>query len=272
MNSDLGIQNYNPLVDPSPAEVKLEDAPLFLVVTQLRFAPITKIEDQSYIAAFQEQVRGEYPLLFPERTTFSMTFGAPLPPNSVNTRTVWRMTSLDGLWRLILGQDFIALETSAYLTREDFLGRWGRILAAFSENFHGVMGLRYGLRYVNRISNPEALARLPELVRREALGVTALLPNPALSIAEVVYPIPEGSMVARWGSLPGNATHDPSIAAVPTPSWVLDYDLFVDNSQTGKTISVQDVAQKADEFCRRGYSFFRWMTTAAFLEAHGGRP
>ncbi len=271
MNSDLVVQNINPLVDPPPPEVTLTRAPLSLVVTQFRFAPIIKIEEQSYIASFQEQVRGEYPLFAREQINLTLAIGdVPQPVN--NIRTIWRMTSIDGTWRLILSQEFVALETTAYLSRADFLERWRRILGAFAANFHGVAGLRYGLRYVNRIEGRDLVARIPELVRKEALGVVSLLPPAGLSLTETVFKVAEGSMLARWGFLPANTTHDMAIAATSNPSWVLDYDLFVDGIQSGATLGIDDVLRKADEFCHRGYAFFRWMTTPAFLDAFGRAP
>lgn len=271
MNSDLGIQNYNPLVDPPPAEVKLVRAPLFLVVTQFRFAPIIKIEDPSYIASFQEQVRGEYPMLAREQLNLNLPLGDGAPSMN-NIRTTWRMTSIDGAWRLILSQDFVALETIAYLSRADFLERWKRILGAFAENIHGVAGLRYGLRYVNRIEGSDLVGRIPELVRKEALGVASLLPPAGVSLTESVFKVAEGAMLARWGFLPANTTHDMAIAATPNPSWVLDYDLFVDGIQSGVPLGIDDVLRKANEFCHRGYAFFRWMTTPSFLDAFGRAP
>lgn len=271
MNPDSVVQNINPLVDPPPAEVKLVRAPLSLVVTQFRFAPIMKIEDQSYIASFQEQVRGEYPLLAREQLNLNVALGDGSQPVS-NTRTIWRMTSIDGAWRLILSQEFVALETTDYLSRADFLDRWKRILGAFAANIHGVAGLRYGLRYVNRIEGSDLVARIPELVRKEALGVASLLPPAGVSLTESVFKVAEGTMLARWGFLPANTTHDMAITATPHPSWVLDYDLFVEGLQSGAPLGTDDVLRKAEEFCHRGYAFFRWMTTPAFLDAFGRVP
>jgi len=212
MQVEQKVQDFNPLHDAPPSEVKLERAPLALVVTQLRFASIPKIEEQAHIASFQERMRKEYPLLSEDKVSFALN----LPSQGVgHTRTLWRMNSFDNGWRLILCQDFIALETDRYQDREDFLGRWERIVAAFTASFDAVVGLRYGLRYLNRVTDPALLERLPELVRTEALGVTALLPRPTVALTEMQIPVAEGQMLARWGLLPAAATHDPSI--VPSP-------------------------------------------------------
>ena len=269
MNSDPGVQNFNPLLDPPPADVKLRSAPLALVVTQLRFASIGKIEDRAYIASFQELVRKDYPLLGEDKISFTVNLGMPVAPTPSNTRTRWHMTSIDGAWRLILTQDFIALETSKYHTRQDFLGRWGRILKAFRDCFQDVTGLRFGLRYLNRVSDPGLLARLPELVRKEALGIASILPHPPASITETHYSVPEGMMLARWGFLHPGATHDASISPVALPSWVLDYDLYEDREQTGNVVDLESIGAKAEAFSLRGYAFFRWMVTDEFLSAHG---
>jgi hypothetical protein len=37
----------------------------------------------------------------------------------------------------------------------------------------------------------------------------------------------EGTVTARWGSLPANATYDPdNVEPLAKPSWVIDLDIF----------------------------------------------
>ncbi len=268
MNSDLDVQNSNPLVDPPPQSVQLKGAPLPIVLTQLRFFPVANMESQGYIAGFQEAVRKDYPRFSSEKleVSFQIPFGSS---SSIPTaRTFWRMASFDSKWILTLTQDFLTLETTDYKHRDDFVARWGAIVAAFNSSFSNITVTRLGLRYVNRVDDPTLIARLPEIVKPQALGVAALLPGPDVSMSEALYAVPEGKMRVRWGILPANAIHDPSIQPSPNPSWILDYDIFQEPTELPLDLStIQEVTAR---FSERGYAMFRWMVKDSFLKSFGG--
>lgn len=264
MNSDLGIQIFNPLFDPPPADLMLGNAPLALVITQVRFAPVAKMDDETYIADFQDRIRKHYPMFSYERVAFSPVFlqamnaGEPAP-----SQVFWRMFSVDGTWRVILTRDFLALETTAYSNRADFLERWTAILEAFNTSFRDITGTRFGLRYLNRI-NGEELTRLDQLVRPEALAITSLLGTPDVALSEARYSVPEGRIHARWGHLPANATHDPSIMPVSEPTWIMDTDLSIEQIP----LDLSKIGDLAGRFSARGYGFFHWMMTNKFRSEH----
>ena len=123
--------------------------------------------------------------------------------------------------------------------------------------------MRFGLRYLNRIHGDE-LSRLNQLVRPEALGLIAALGQPDVAITEVRYPVPEGHIHARWGFIPANGTHDPSIMPSSVPSWILDTDLSIEQVP----LDLSQIGELAKRFSARGYSFFHWMMTDAFRAEH----
>lgn len=273
MNPDPGVQNFNPLRDSAPEPVQLSAAPLETVLTQLRFLSVAKLESQDYIAGFQDRIRKEYPRFSSEQV--ALPFQLPVGAAGVQpvTRTLWRMASFDSRWVLTLTQDFLTLETTTYTHRDDFVGRWAAILEAFQQSFDGITAIRYGLRYVNRIDDPNLMSRIMELVKPAGLGIVSQLPGAEgadVAMNEALLSVPEGKMRARWGILPPNAMHDPSIQPSTRRSWILDYDLFQEASSA--PLNLAEIQGLASKFAERGYALFRWMVEDEFLKAFGGNP
>jgi hypothetical protein len=122
-----------PLSGPPPAEVPLPRAPLARVIAQVRFAPILTIRNPDSVAVFQEAVRATYPILSEDRIHQIVMASAGTP--DIREGVIWRFTEGEKRqWRASLSVDFIALETSAYVSRQDFLERLGAILVALVGN------------------------------------------------------------------------------------------------------------------------------------------
>lgn len=108
-----------PLIGPPPSELSLRHAPLVRAIAQLRFPLIASIEQRSFVAPFQEALRGDYPILRSEESR-GIALGpsgliGELPPNKL-----WRFNEVEGSWRVTLAPGFVALETSNYTNRRDF--------------------------------------------------------------------------------------------------------------------------------------------------------
>lgn len=263
--------DINPLVGPAPAEVPLSRSPLVRVVAQVRFPMIASIEKADFIAPFQEAVRSAYPTLRPEQS-HSVALGAQGVLDA-RASTMWRFHDASGAWRLTLTQTFLALETQAYLSRQDFLARWGDALAALAAHIDPKIIERLGVRYINRLSEAQ-LQELPNLVRPEVCGVlsTPLASQAQHAITEVNFELPNeaGHVMARWGRIPAGSTVDPgAIEARDTPGWLLDIDAF---QTTTRELDVQAPLAQSEAFCARIYAVFRWMVTDALLRQCGGEP
>ena len=124
------------------------------VVCQLRFPQILMI-DQQPPAAFQEQIRQEFP-----QYTVRKEVPAPritgTPGNMTlenQTPTVnYQFVSADGLWRVNLTSTFISLACKHYVRWEDFANMLDKPLAAFIQTYKPAFFQRVGLRYLNFIS------------------------------------------------------------------------------------------------------------------------
>jgi uncharacterized protein (TIGR04255 family) len=195
------------------------------------------------------------------------------PEGLVESRTgnIWRFASAEGDWQVALAPDFLALETTRYTSRDDFVGRFRQALEALGQHVKPEITDRLGVRYIDRVSG-EHFSDLPLLVRPEVAGIwsTPLAGHARLSVTENLFALPDGAgeMKTRWGVVPPNATVDPAaIEPVDTPSWLLDLDAFV----TGpRKFEVDGLAEQTRAFAERIYSFFRWTVTPEFLRRYGG--
>ena len=126
------LASDDPLGAAPPAEVPLANAPLIRVIAQVRFPLVVAVEQREFIAPFQEAVRARYPVLRQEQTqglVLSAGGVAPAP-----AQTAWRFSDLDGHWRVSLTPDFLALETTSYTRRSDFLFRLREVVTALEEH------------------------------------------------------------------------------------------------------------------------------------------
>ena len=218
----------SPLVGPPPTEVPLPKAPLLRVIGQVRFPLIASIETQHFIGGFQEAIRSEYPVLRTEQSR-GVIFG---PEKVVEARmnSIWRFHDAQEDWRISLAPDFLAIETTRYNSRKDFLSRFERVLNALKNHINPAVIDRLGVRYIDRVTGPP-LDSIVDLVRPEVVGILATdIASAAVhSVTECLFELPdeEAFLKARWGIVPPNATVDPAaIEPIEERSWLLDLDAF----------------------------------------------
>lgn len=260
----------DPLVAPLPAEVPLTDAPLVRVIAQLRYPEILSVEQRDFVAPFQEAIRRKYPVLRQDQTQ-----GILLGPSgllSAKPQIAWRFSDTEGHWRVSLTPEFLALETTKYVSRADFLSRLESLAEALGEHIDPAQIDRLGIRYIDRITGA-AVDDIAALVRPEVRGITgtAASAHALHALSESLFELPEKTRVlARWGSLPAGATVDPdAIEPSQEESWVLDLDMF---SAAPMPFSVARVVAEAQRYSERIYTLFRWAVTDAFLLRYGGKP
>jgi uncharacterized protein (TIGR04255 family) len=264
------ISDFNPLTASTPEEIPLQNAPLVRVIAQVRFPLITSIEKQDFIASFQEAIRKTYPILRSERmhgVIFNSQGASPAQSN-----TIWRFHDKEDKWRVSLASDFAALETVAYSSRHDFLQRLQHVLSALETEIDPLNVDRLGLRYIDRIEKIDN-QDLKMLVRPELAGIAATeIGKFALqSLSETMFLFPDSKekLMARWGQLPPKTTIDPAtIEPIDDSSWILDLDMFREESRTFET---QTLIKDTQYFAERIYTFFRWAVTDDFLRRYGGK-
>lgn len=256
----------NPLVSQVPTEVPLRNAPLVRVIAQVRFPLITAIAQQEFLVPFQEAVRADYPVLRQEQTQAIL-----LGPNGapqIQAQTAWRFSSSLGDWRASLAPEFFALETTAYVSRTDFVSRFEKLLAALGEHVTPAQVDRLGVRYIDRVTGP-ALADISKLVRVEIRGLAGSEASAHMlhGLTEAMFAEGSVRLLGRWGLLPAGATVDPTaVEPIPEASWILDLDTF---SSESAPFDVGRIVSDTRAFAERAYTFFRWAVTDEFLKRYG---
>lgn len=259
-------------------EVHLPRAPLARVIAQARFPPILAIRDPDRVAVLQDALREPYPNLGQDQVHSIELPGGQAP--SVRQALIWRLSDREKAprWRVSLGVDFVALETSSYDSRNDFLGRLRTVVSAVEEAFDPASASRFGLRYIDRLTD-EAVDRIGDLIQPDVLGIVRSPenPHPALReslthlMTEAQFLAQDGARVqGRWGLLPENVTYDPhALEPVAKPSWVLDLDMFTTESLP---FTSEGLLTTATSFAECLYWLFREMVTEEFLTFYGGEP
>ena len=265
---------YTPLAGPPPPEVPLSDPPLVRVIAQVRFPLIASLEKRESVASFQEAIREYYPVLRPEDQR-SVVLGSQ---GVVDTRSnsLWRFNEVTGAWRVTMAPDFLALETTKYTSRIDFMERLRLVLGALREHVDPKVLDRLGVRYIDRVSG-ENVSALPRLVRPEVAGIlgSPLSERAHHAVSEHVFVLPgnAGQITARWGLLAPQSTTDPgALDAIDEPSWILDVDAYQSFQPRSRRLDVDSVVEQARGFAERIYAIFRWAVTDEFLRRYGGEP
>lgn len=207
-------------------------------------------------------------MLRPEQT---ITFAVP-GVGTTTPQTTWRFTNVKGTWRVSLASDFVALETTAYASRTDFLDRFNRVVNALVEHINPQVMDRIGIRYIDRVTG-DALENIGRYVRSEVVGVigTEVAQYVQHALSESLFTMPDGpaQLLARWGRMPAGATVDPAaIEALGQPSWILDLDMFCSSS---RPFSAESVVNEVRGYAKRIYTVFRWAVKEDFLRLYGGQ-
>lgn len=249
--------------------IPLDPPPLARVLAQIRFAPVLAVAEEAFAGQVQQRLRDAYPFVRGEmELAIAFAPGEETPQAAAPTR-LWRFVSADEAWRVTLASNFVALETTDYAGHEDFFGRFQSVLEVVGELVAPPQVERTGVRYIQRLTEPDDLARLPEYVRPEILGVGGIEDNGArltfcLTQAQAVFE--DVHLTARWGLLPPNTGVDPAISPVDTASWVMDIDVFDDRREP---FDPGALVPRALEHSRRQYRFYRWAIEPAFLLRFG---
>jgi uncharacterized protein (TIGR04255 family) len=258
----------SPFGDEPLKEIPLPDAPLVRVVSQVRIPQIASIEKREFVGAFQEAIRGDYPILREEHGIALM-----IGPSGVTQEAgerIWRFHSADGVWRVSLAPTFIALETDHYTSRDDFFVRFEKVMTATSDTVAPAFWERLGVRYVDRLDNQDDLERLPALVRSEVLGLAADYTGDGplhTFIGQGQFSLDDDvQLLARTAILPPGGSLDPSLPAADARSWTLDLDMSV----TGQfEFEAAQLSERGLELAAHVYRFFRWSVTTDLLRSFG---
>lgn len=245
---------------PESERIIYANNPLKEVVCQLKFPTILRVESD-VPAAFQEAIRREYPIYkepqpsgLPEGLPSGIIrlLGSTLPLASPK---IHEFATEDGVWKLTLSRDFIALICSKYERWEHFLDHFQGPFNTLVSEYRPVFFSRVGLRYQNVIRRKGlGLETVPwnKLLRPHIAG--PLNSDVAGDVDEIVqrlsFHLPDGQ---------GNVTmHHGLIQEQPEGeiSYLIDNDFYIEGRN-----SAEDATAKLNYFNRYSGRVFRWSVT-----------
>lgn len=247
--------------------------PLIEVICQLRFPAILSIAAQEP-AAFQERIRGEYPIYAVHQDQVApRVVNANTSNPTLETQkpvTNYNFLSEDKRWKVNLTSGFIALSTVSYRRWEEFAGRLDKLLAEFIAIYHPAFFERIGLRYVNAVSRQRLhLEGRPwnELIQPAYLGVMGEFDVEEEQLTKCATDIDmklEGDCTVKLHAglgLLGDGKRDPEV------KFIFDQDL-----SCGGKISLSGVPERLLTLHGHADRIFRGAITSELHSAMGPEP
>jgi uncharacterized protein (TIGR04255 family) len=248
-------------------EIYLPRAPLALALAQVRFPQVPELIDEEHISHLRDRLKQGYPILREEKSVGLILSAAGITEGP-QTERVLRFSDKVEVWQVSISQNFIALSTAAYSTREDFCARFEQVVALVADVVTPVVFDRVGIRYINRFTG-EDLNKLDSLITEPFLGLTSKLATPAeitQSFTQTILHLEEAEIAARWGLLPSGAILDAALPPTAGPNWVLDVDTFQERKED---FGAAEIGRRVREYAEIAYRFFRLAATDELLN-HAG--
>jgi len=239
--------------------VQFRKAPLRLVIGQLRFTIMPGFGQDAFIAGFQEAIRSSYPKVARETAVTYQLSPTGIQPNT--GEKLWRFSSRDLQWSVVVSESAITLESRDYDSMNDFLNRFNFLIEIAKKQLEVTDRLRLGLRYLNEVRYPGAhsLADWRELLNTEFVSFDAaeLLDGQVdHTIQEIQVNRPDGVLAVRHGLLNGTivaplAQEQPATG----PFYLIDLDYY---DMTERELDIPATIQQMQEYNDVMYRFFRW--------------
>lgn len=256
---------------PNAPRVVYECNPLDVVICQLRFPAILRIEAEPP-ARFQETVRSAFPN-YDSPPSFQLPVG--MPPELARSmfadlgRKNHNFASQDQQWVLTLNREFLSLTCNSYSQWQDFKDRLTGPFGALLQEYRPAAFSRLGLRYRDVIRRSRlGLEDVPwqELLRPWISGVLgsdgvndcvkATQSNCVIQLSEEI-----GSVQMTFGLFIEERTNDAGNKEQETV-FLIDSD-FYNDQQTEH----DNVFNRLDALNRQAGLFFRWCITDRLHDA-----
>jgi uncharacterized protein (TIGR04255 family) len=244
---------------PEVPKIIYDKNPLDLVICQLRFPPILKI-DTEIPASFQDLVRKEFPN-FKETTEVAIEFppgqSTQIPldvlrqmlPSNKN----YEFSSEDEVWKINLTRTFMALSTKDYRRWREFKEKLEIPFKALCKSYSSDYLSRVGLRYI-------------DVIRRSKLGLDDIHWKDLLSpyIAGPLNSTDVGPFVKNFESKYEINLDTSGLVRITTKfvelkeenneiCFMIDMDIY-----NQEKINIASAMTLLDSFNLRAHRFFRW--------------
>jgi uncharacterized protein (TIGR04255 family) len=254
-----------PVLDERP----LSRSPLAVVVFQVKFEQNLSISTGDTALRVHDQLGGpdgRYVRVEPVQVLTAALQVNPLGVTQIPTSSVpsrgFRMSTEDGSLITSLMPDYISIDSTAYgVWKDDFRERVSELLAAIAEHVKPRVEERLGIRYVNKVMEPEVSvpADFQGIISDGLLGpaadefwspgLTGLQQQLEMSINHDI------KCVLRHGTLPRNT-------GIGLDGYLLDIDVFRDQP---RRFDVDAIIGMCDQLNTAATGIFQRSLTASYL-------
>lgn len=272
--------DFNPFLDPAPAEIPLPESPLVRVIAQVQFPTQLALVERPTISEIQKAIGKDFPVLEEQKLqSYLIEFALGIEnEGKLNPQTSpepqWRFSNPETGFVLQINSSSITLETGRYTSRADFFRLFQICLAEIHGRTPIPFVTRLGVRYVDRVLDSRC-KDIHTMICSPYRGISGLpFGIPVLAdMHDFLVPIVKenGQLHARTGFMPPLATIDPTVLPPqPERCWVLDLDLYR-QAPPMLPFNPEALAEDASAFALRIYTVFRWFVNDEFLRAFGGK-
>lgn len=255
---------------PPVNRVLFDRAPLVLTLAQVRYPAVIRFGEEARLAALQDDLAKEYPDARPEQQ-MSFTVNVSGVQQSQAGPPLWRFSTLDGTWSVVVGQDAVTIEARAYEQIDHFSERIRQVLNAVEKHLRPTHQRRLGLRYVNefRHEDGETMETWRGLLNQELLGLSGRLgENVDHSFHEIRARTEDGVLSIHHGLLRGSSNEALESVGANEPFYLLDLDYF---DETPTEWNKDEVVRRIRDWNDILYRLFRWSMTPSLFEQLGPR-
>jgi uncharacterized protein (TIGR04255 family) len=244
---------------PNYDQVIFNNSCLELCLAQLKYPPIQRFFDDTYMLGIREALATEYPLVTTEQA-MNIVIGSQ-GIGQIPGVNMLRFSSIDSRWSVVLSSEFVSLETREYTNINDLSARFAGVLRYVDTYFNPRHQLRIGLRYINEFRHPsgdsyDAWMRFlnPNLLGLAAQGI--LGGRVEQTIGEVLTRRADGHLLVRHGHLRGT-TITPTLShpAKTGLFYLLDLDYY---DETPTKFDVEAPIEQLRKYNDILYRVFRW--------------
>jgi uncharacterized protein (TIGR04255 family) len=255
---------------PEVDRVLFDQAPLVYTLVQVRYPATLRFGEQSSLAKLQDELAGDYPNARPEQQ-ISVAINVGGIQQNQSGPTLWRFSTLDDTWSVVVGQDAVTVEARAYEDISSFSDRIRRVLEAIETHLRPTHQLRLGLRYINefRYEDGGTMGTWKDLLNEQLLGLSGRLgENVDHSFHEIRAQTGDGVLMIHHGLLRGSSVATPGVLVENKPYYLLDLDHF---DETPVVWDVDQVVERVRNWNDIMYKLFRWSMTERLFKHLGPR-
>lgn len=225
---------------------------------QVRFPPVLKVTDPAALAPLQDALRDSFPELREEQQ-ISITIGGEGATSAA--QKLWRLSSADGAWSVLLSPDFVTLEAEAnqYTDYDEFRARFEQLWPVVLDHLSPVRRVQQGLRYIDHLDRDLQAREWAEWINPDLLGAAGLpqfADNLEYALTDLRFRLPDGQLSLKHGMVragPENA-----------PGYLLDFDCFT--QEPSSEVGLESVLGLFDSYHDVIWRFFRFSVTDRAIE------